>query len=132
MPPPQLISMLVRDDEILIAGPLLRRSPQIDEPTLLDIAKAKSQPHLLAVSDRPTLGPRLTDVIIRRGDREVIRRVASGMMNKVIADDLGVAMRTVEVHRARALAKLGVRSAAEAAALLVQLGPEAWPAEREG
>ncbi|TXH35082.1 MAG: response regulator transcription factor [Burkholderiaceae bacterium] len=65
-------------------------------------------------------------------EREVIRRVASGMMNKVIADDLGVAMRTVEVHRARALAKLGVRSAAEAAALLVQLGPEAWPAEREG
>ena len=74
--PPQLISMLVRDDEIVIAGPLLRRSPQIDEPTLLDIAKAKGQPHLLAISDRPTLGPRLTDIIIRRGDREVIRRVA--------------------------------------------------------
>jgi len=74
--PPQLIAMLVHDDEILIAGPLLRRSPQVDEPTLLDIAKAKGQPHLLAISDRPTLGPRVTDVIIRRGDREVIRRIA--------------------------------------------------------
>jgi uncharacterized protein (DUF2336 family) len=74
--PPQLMSMLVRDDEILIAGPLLRRSPQIDETTLVDIAKIKGQPHLLAISDRPTLGPRITDVIIRRGDRDVIRRVA--------------------------------------------------------
>jgi uncharacterized protein (DUF2336 family) len=75
--PPQLVAMLVRDDEIEIAAPLLRHSPQIDELTLLDIAKAKGQPHLLAISDRPTLGPRVTDVIVRRGDRDVIRRVAS-------------------------------------------------------
>jgi uncharacterized protein (DUF2336 family) len=74
--PPQLVALLVRDDEILISGPLLRHSPIVDEPTLVDIAKLKGQPHLLAISDRSTLGPRLTDVIVRRGDRDVIRRVA--------------------------------------------------------
>jgi uncharacterized protein (DUF2336 family) len=74
--PPQLVAMLVRDDEILIAGPLLRHSPMVDEPTLVELAKLKGQPHLLAMSDRSTLTPRITDVIVRRGDRDVIRRVA--------------------------------------------------------
>ena len=67
---------LVRDDEIRIAGPLLRRSPLIDEPTLVEIARMKGQPHLLAISERPTLSTPITDVIVRRGDREVVRRVA--------------------------------------------------------
>ena len=44
--------------------------------------------------------------------------MAAGRMNKVIADELGIAMRTVEVTRARVFAKLGVRSAAEVATLL--------------
>jgi two-component system response regulator DctR len=51
-------------------------------------------------------------------EREVLRRVAAGKLNKQIADELCIAVRTVEVHRARGLAKLGVRSAAEAAVLL--------------
>ncbi len=48
----------------------------------------------------------------------VLRLVAAGKLNKNIADELCVAVRTVEVHRARALAKLGIRSAAEAATWL--------------
>jgi two-component system response regulator DctR len=51
-------------------------------------------------------------------EHEVLRRVAAGKLNKQIADELCIAVRTVEVHRARGLAKLGVRSAAEAAVLL--------------
>ena len=74
--PPLLIRQLVRDDEATIAGPLLRRSPLIDEPTLVEIARMKSQRHLLAISERPTLSTLITDVIVRRGDREVVRRVA--------------------------------------------------------
>ena len=48
----------------------------------------------------------------------VMLRVAAGKLNKVIADELHVSVRTVEVHRARVCAKLGVRSAAEVATLL--------------
>ncbi len=51
-------------------------------------------------------------------EREVMTRVAAGKLNKVIADELHVSIRTVEVHRARVFAKLGVRSAAEVATLI--------------
>jgi two-component system response regulator DctR len=53
-------------------------------------------------------------------EREVMGRVAAGKLNKVIADELNVSVRTIEVHRARVFAKLGVRSAAEVATLLAQ------------
>jgi uncharacterized protein (DUF2336 family) len=74
--PPLLVRQLVRDDEARIAGPFLRRSPLIDEPTLVEIARIKSQLHLLAIAERLTLSTPITDVILRRGDREVVRRVA--------------------------------------------------------
>ncbi len=51
-------------------------------------------------------------------ERQVMELMLAGRMNKVIADDLGIAMRTVEVHRARALEKMGVRSAVELANLI--------------
>ncbi|WP_310387791.1 response regulator transcription factor [Roseateles sp.] len=54
-------------------------------------------------------------------EREVMGKVAAGKLNKVIADELHVSMRTIEVHRARVFAKLGVRSAAEVATLLAQV-----------
>jgi two-component system response regulator DctR len=49
---------------------------------------------------------------------DVMQRVAAGKPNKVIAEELHVSVRTVEVHRARVYAKLGVRSAAEVATVL--------------
>lgn len=54
-------------------------------------------------------------------EREVMTRVAAGKLNKIIADELHVSIRTVEVHRARVFAKLGVRSAAEVATLIAGL-----------
>jgi uncharacterized protein (DUF2336 family) len=74
--PPALVGQLAREDEIMIAGPLLRRSLVIEEPVLIEIARSKSQGHLLAMSERSTLSPHLTDVMVRRGDREVVRRTA--------------------------------------------------------
>jgi uncharacterized protein (DUF2336 family) len=74
--PRALVGQLAREDEILIAGPLLRRSPVIDEQALIEIARIKGQGHLLAMSERAALSPDLTDVIVRRGDREVVRRAA--------------------------------------------------------
>jgi len=74
--PRALVGQLAREDEISIAGPLLRRSPVIDQQALIEIARIKGQGHLLAMSERPTLSPDLTDVIVRRGDRDVVRRAA--------------------------------------------------------
>jgi uncharacterized protein (DUF2336 family) len=74
--PRALVGQLARADEISVAGPLLRRSPVIDEQALIEIARFKGQGHLLAMSERSTLSPGLTDVIVRRGDRDVVRRTA--------------------------------------------------------
>jgi uncharacterized protein (DUF2336 family) len=71
-----LLRELARADEIDVAGPVLRASPVIDEPTLIGIARIKGQEHLLAISGRPQLSPNLTDVIVIRGDRHVVRCVA--------------------------------------------------------
>ena len=51
-------------------------------------------------------------------EREVMHCILAGKLNKVIADDLGIAMRTVEVHRSRVFEKMGVRSAVELSQLL--------------
>jgi uncharacterized protein (DUF2336 family) len=74
--PRMLVGQLARENEILVAGPVLRRSPVLEEEVLLDIARLKGQGHLLAMSERPRLSPDLTDVIVRRGDRDVVRRAA--------------------------------------------------------
>lgn len=74
--PRGLVGQLARDDEIVIAGPILRRSPVVDEQMLVEIASVQSQEHLLAMAERPTLSAGLTDVMVARGDRKVIRRTA--------------------------------------------------------
>lgn len=55
-------------------------------------------------------------------ERQVMFFVAKGKLNKVIASELDISMRTVEVHRANVFEKLKVRSAAELATLLSKLG----------
>lgn len=74
--PRNLVGRLARENDILVAGPLLRRSPVLDEQVLLEIAHAKGQQHLLAMSERSALSADLTDIMMRRGDREVVRRTA--------------------------------------------------------
>lgn len=51
-------------------------------------------------------------------EKDVLRHMLGGDANKVIAHRLALSVRTVEMHRAHALAKLGARNVAEAAALV--------------
>jgi FixJ family two-component response regulator len=54
-------------------------------------------------------------------ERDVFDAVASGKLNKQIAHDLGIAERTVKLHRASAMAKLRVGSSAELGRLAERL-----------
>jgi FixJ family two-component response regulator len=65
------------------------------------------------------LRARLASLTLR--ERGVFERVVAGKANKVIADELAIAERTVKVHRAQVLTKLGVGSAAELGVLAEQL-----------
>ena len=51
-------------------------------------------------------------------EREVLELILAGKLNKVIADQLGISMRTVEVHRANIFDKMQVKAAVELAGLL--------------
>jgi two-component system response regulator DctR len=51
-------------------------------------------------------------------EREVLDLILAGNMNKVVADKLGISMRTVEVHRAHVFDKMQVKTAVELAGLL--------------
>jgi two-component system response regulator FixJ len=53
-------------------------------------------------------------------EREVLSLMVAGKPNKLIAGELGLSPRTVEVHRARLMSRLGVRSLAEAVRIVVR------------
>lgn len=55
-------------------------------------------------------------------ERDVMRLVVEGLPNKLVADQLNISVRTVEVHRARVFDKVGVKSAVELANALRVLG----------
>jgi uncharacterized protein (DUF2336 family) len=66
------IRALAFDDEIIVAGPVLTQSPRLDVETLIANAKTKSQEHLLAISRRKELAEPVTDVLVERGDRQIV------------------------------------------------------------
>jgi two-component system response regulator FixJ len=56
-------------------------------------------------------------------ERDIARRIADGAANKVVAAELDISVRTVELHRARILQKMGVRAVAQLAQVLARLAP---------
>jgi uncharacterized protein (DUF2336 family) len=75
--PTAIIKKLAFDDSIDVAGPVLRYSERLDARTLVANARSKGQPHLLAISQRKSISEDVTDVLVTRGNREVVRSVAA-------------------------------------------------------
>ncbi|HLH93791.1 MAG TPA: DUF2336 domain-containing protein [Xanthobacteraceae bacterium] len=74
--PIAVVQRLARNDEIAVAGPVLTQSARLTTDDLVEIAGTKSQQHLLAISGRNEIEEAVTDVLIDRGDREVVHRLA--------------------------------------------------------
>lgn len=70
--PPQLIHSLAFDDLIEVAAPVLSQSERLDDAMLIENARHKSQGHLLAISKRKALSGAVTDVLVERGNDEVV------------------------------------------------------------
>jgi uncharacterized protein (DUF2336 family) len=75
--PINIIHKLAFDDSIEVAGPVLRDSERLDDNALVANAQTKSQSHLLAISKRKSIEKTVTDVLVTRGDQEVVKSVAS-------------------------------------------------------
>jgi len=87
---------------------------RVIEALAIDAARQATQ------ENKASLANRLASLTAR--EREVMNLILAGKYNKVIADELNIAMRTVEVHRARIFEKMGVKSAVELAQLLAAKG----------
>ncbi len=84
----------------------------------LDARTRRSHIELLAIQAQiATLTPR---------EREVLSHVIGGRLNKQIAGDLGTVEKTIKVHRARMMQKLGVRTVADLVRLAEKAGIPAW------
>ncbi|HEY2231689.1 MAG TPA: DUF2336 domain-containing protein [Xanthobacteraceae bacterium] len=74
--PPKVIRRLAFDDEIAVAAPVLTASPQLSDADLVENAARNSQHLLYAIAQRLKLSEAVTEVLIERGDRRVVRRAA--------------------------------------------------------
>ncbi len=84
----------------------------------IEQALARSGEAILKRRDADAVARRLAELTER--ERDVMRLVVEGRPNKLIADELDISVRTVEVHRARVFEKMEVKSAVELANLLRQ------------
>lgn len=82
-------------------------------------AVQRSAAVLAELREKGQLQTRLGELTER--ERDVMQLVAKGMPNKLIADELSISVRTVEVHRARVFDKMEVKSAVELANLLREM-----------
>jgi uncharacterized protein (DUF2336 family) len=75
--PFEVIQHLAWDDEIEVAGNVLANSSRLGTEVLVEIASSKGQGHLLAISGRADLPAAVTDIIVDRGEGQVIRKLAN-------------------------------------------------------
>ena len=85
--PFNVVMILASDSSIDVAGPVLQHSQRLDTMSLVTCARTKSQPHLLAISKRCSIPSEVTDELVTRGNREVVRSVASN--NGACISDFG-------------------------------------------
>jgi uncharacterized protein (DUF2336 family) len=98
--PARLLRALARDDDIATAGPVLQQSPRLREPDLVDIANTMGRAHQLAIAERPVLSEAVATVLVRRGDPDVVRRVADNRARAVPATHISYPEHRVEEDRA--------------------------------
>ncbi|WP_434733578.1 response regulator FixJ [Rhizobium sp. YTUHZ044] len=80
-----------------------------------------------AVADSESVAARLRQLTQR--EHQVLAGVLDGLQNKMIAYQLGISARTVEVHRANVMAKMGARNLAELMRMAITLDTAAQPVE---
>jgi uncharacterized protein (DUF2336 family) len=78
--------VLACDDAIDVASPILTQAENLDSETLIECARTKNQEHLLAISRRKVLPEVLTEVLVERGDQQVVLSTAKNTASATTRD----------------------------------------------
>ena len=85
--PAVLMRAFALDEEIAVAGPVLRKSPALSEADLVASARSQTQGHLYAIAQRQVLTEAVTDILIQRGENKVVYAVVENAGARI--SDLG-------------------------------------------
>jgi len=85
--PAALMRAFAFDEEIAVAGPVLRKSPALSEVDLVANARSQAQGHLYAIAQRQVLTEAVTDILIQRGENKVVYAVVENAGARI--SDLG-------------------------------------------
>jgi two-component system, LuxR family, response regulator FixJ len=98
------------------------QKPFRDQDLIDRIQKAleKDRANRAVLNERSLIRKRLESLTPR--EREVLEMVSSGKPNKIMAAELGVSQRTVEIHRGRVMEKMGASSLAQLVRMVLDLG----------
>ncbi len=101
------------------------QKPFRDQDLIDRIQRALQKDHAnrSALNERSLIRERLQTLTPR--EREVLTLVTGGKPNKVVAAELGVSQRTVEIHRARVMEKMAAASLAQLVRMVMDLGEQA-------
>jgi uncharacterized protein (DUF2336 family) len=94
--PIDLTLNLARHSEIGIARPILTQSSRLTTAELVEIAKTRSQDHLLAISERGQIETAVTDVLLDRGNQAVVHSVAGNSGAKFSENGFAALLKAAE------------------------------------
>ena len=106
--PERVVRTLAESDDIAVAGPVLKQA-RLDDPELLQIAENKSQAHLLALAERASVSEALAEILVSRGDREVVRSIATNAKAKLSENAFSTLVKRAEQDGVLA-EKVGLRT----------------------
>jgi uncharacterized protein (DUF2336 family) len=73
---PRDLVLSLANDELEVSLPMLQNSPVLEDDDLLEIAETQSQEHLNAIAQRESVGEKVTDVLVVKGDNTVLGSLA--------------------------------------------------------
>ncbi|MGD9922123.1 MAG: DUF2336 domain-containing protein [Pseudorhodoplanes sp.] len=94
--PIAVVRRLARDEDIMVAGPVLAQSPRLVTADLVEIAGSMSPEHLYAISSRTAIEEPVTDILVRRGDFIVRRKLAGNSGAKISENGFTTLIRSAE------------------------------------
>jgi FixJ family two-component response regulator len=97
--------------------------PFTKDELLAAVAEALARSHARAAAREESAALRARFESLTPRERDVFTLVAGGMLNKLVADRLGIAEKTVKIHRGRVMEKLAAGSVADLVRMAERLGP---------